>query len=106
VVPSRWAYEANLLNEAAHHQCGYTPELTLNICPTGGTDGSRQGVDAATGIFPQWVTGEGNNRAPSGPEENQPDLRHPLWVCMTVLSGMLAILLTAVLGFLKMRDVH
>ena len=55
VVPSRWALESNLLNEASVRPCGYLPAAgAWDACPHDG-----RGVDVATAQFPQAVAGDG-----------------------------------------------
>jgi ABC transport system ATP-binding/permease protein len=61
LVPSRWAFERNLVTEARAHNCGYPPGVEMwDACPTGG-----KGLDAATMIVPEAVTGDADNREPA-----------------------------------------
>lgn len=100
-VPSRWAFEANVINEAKGHYCGYLPgPVRWDSCPLGG-----KGVDAATAVVPEAVSGAEGDKHPA-PPQNGKTLRYSFAESMGALGGMLIALLTAVLGFLKMRDIH
>jgi ABC-type multidrug transport system ATPase subunit/ABC-type multidrug transport system permease subunit len=101
-VPSRWAFEANVINEAKGHYCGYLPgPVRWDSCPLGG-----RGVDAATAVVPEAVTtGSDGNKHPAPPQNSQ-SLRYSFFESMAALGGMLVTLLGAVLGFLRMRDIH
>jgi len=101
VVPSSWALEANLLNEARARPCGYVPgSLTWDACSDGGA-----GVDAATNQFPEAVHSEADGGFPA-PLTGTGSLRHSSGQSMLALGSMLVILLGSVLAFLKMRDIH
>jgi len=100
-APSRWAFEANLLGEAAARPCGYMPGLEpWDGCPEG-----RPGVDAATPQFPDAVAERGNIRHPAPPAGGG-TLRHSFAQSLAALGGMLALLLALAGAFLKMRDIH
>ena len=103
VVPSRWAYEANLLEEARHEKCGYFQAAHWDSCPP--IQGSL-GMDAATMVFPEYVAINGDSKAPAQLPEGTKGLRHSYWEGMGALGVMLVVLLSAVLGFLKLRDIH
>ena len=100
-VPSRWAFEANMVNEAKGHVCGYLPGTKpWDSCPAGG-----RGVDAATAQVPEAVTGPTGDKHPAPLPAGGKSLRYSFAETMAALSGMLVTLLGAVLGFLKMRDI-
>ena len=99
-VPSRWAFESNMVNEAKGHVCGYLPGAKpWDSCPAGG-----RGVDAATAQVPEAVSGPDGDKHPAAPA-NGKTLRYSFAESMAALGGMLVTLLGAVLGFLKMRDI-
>jgi len=99
-VPSRWAYESNVVNEAQGHLCGYLPgALRWDSCPLGG-----KGVDAATAQVPEAVAGLSGERHPAPPEKGK-TLRYTFGQSLGALGGMLLLLLGSVLSFLKMRDI-
>jgi ABC-type multidrug transport system ATPase subunit/ABC-type multidrug transport system permease subunit len=100
-VPSRWAFEASVINEAQGHPCGYLLGPRWNSCPPG----KGKGVDAATAQVPEAVSGPDGEKHPAPPSDGK-SLRYSFPESMAALGGMLVTLLTAVLGFLKMRDVH
>lgn len=100
VVPSRWAFERNLVEEAAGHVCGYLAgPQRWDACPGGGP-----GVDAATIQVPQHVVLSDGIRQPA-PRNSKPDLRPSFGATLVALVTMLVALLSAVLGFLRMRDI-
>jgi hypothetical protein len=100
-VPSSWALESNLIDEARARPCGYLPgPVAWDDCPGGGP-----GVDAATGQFPEAVAGPDDNRYPA-PAPDAESRRHSFGQAMLALGSMLAILLASTLLFLKMRDIH
>ncbi|MFZ0523418.1 MAG: FHA domain-containing protein [Candidatus Acidiferrales bacterium] len=100
-VPSRWAFERNVITEAYAHPCGYPPGLEMwDACPAGG-----KGVDAATMVVPEAVNDSAGDKEPA-PLRNNKTMRYTFGQTIAVLSGMLAALLAAVLIFLKARDVH
>ena len=111
LVPSRWAFERNVVTEARAHVCGYPPGLQpWDACPTDG-----KGVDAATTVVPEAVTGPESNPEPaslaSAADANagvstMRSLRYSFAQTVSVLSAMLLALLAAVLASLKSRDVH
>jgi len=74
-----------------------------DACPTGG-----KGVDAATMVVPEAVTGDADNREPAPPSRGgaAANLRYSFAQTIAALSAMLATLLAAVLISLKSRDVH
>ena len=100
-VPSRWAFERNVIEEARAHVCGYPPGLEMwDACPSGG-----KGVDAATTVVPEAVTHTDANTEPA-PLTDGHTLRYSFLQTIGVLGGMLLALLAAVLASLKSRDVH
>jgi ABC-type multidrug transport system ATPase subunit/pSer/pThr/pTyr-binding forkhead associated (FHA) protein len=100
VVPSRWAFERNMIDEAKGHTCGYLPgPQTWDDCPGGG-----KGVDAATMQVPKNTSLDKGIRQPA-PLAGAKTLRSSYAATMTALGIMLASLLAAVLGFLRMRDI-
>ncbi len=100
-VPSRWAFEADTITEARGHACGYLPgDARWNSCPA-----NQPGVDAATAQFPEAVSGPGGDKHPA-PPANGKSLRFTFPQSMAALGAMLVSFLVAVLGFLRMRDVH
>jgi ABC transport system ATP-binding/permease protein len=99
-IPSKWAFERNVIDEAREHACGYLPGLARwDDCPAGG-----HGVDAATIEVPQAVQTVDGVNEPTQPE-NDKGLRHSYGEAMGALGAMLVLLLAASLTFLKMRDV-
>jgi hypothetical protein len=102
LVPSRWAFERNVVNEARAHNCGYPPGAEMwDACPTGG-----KGVDAATMVVPEAVRGDSNDREPAPLSSGGENLRYSFTETIAALSAMLVALLVAVLVSLKSRDVH
>jgi hypothetical protein len=101
-VPSRWAFEANVVNEAQGHPCGQLAGMDWNSC----APGKGQGVDAATGQLPEAVIEANGENVPAPLAKGQSSLRHSFWQSLGVLVGMTVVLLGTVLGFLKMRDIH
>jgi ABC-type multidrug transport system ATPase subunit/pSer/pThr/pTyr-binding forkhead associated (FHA) protein len=102
LVPSRWAFERNVVNEARAHDCGYPPGAEMwDACPTGG-----KGVDAATMVVPEAVTGPADDRQPAPRPSGTENLRYSFTQTIAALGAMLATLLAAVLVSLKSRDVH
>jgi hypothetical protein len=109
LVPSRWAFERNVVTEARAHNCGYPPGIEMwDACPTGG-----KGVDAATIVVPEAVTGPADDRQPAPLSTNSnssgggtENLRYSFTQTIAVLGAMLATLLAAVLVSLKSRDIH
>jgi hypothetical protein len=100
-VPSRWAYESNVVNEAKGHFCGYLPgALRWDSCPWSG-----KGVDAATAQVPEAVAGPSGEKHPAPPEKGK-TRRYTFGQSLGALGGMLVLLLGSVLTFLKMRDIH
>ena len=100
-VPSRWAFESNMINEAQGHVCGYLPgAVRWDACPPA----NGKGVDAATGQVPEAVAGPEGEKHPAPPKGTS--LRYSFSESMAALGGMLFILLGTVLAFLKMRDIH
>ena len=100
-VPSQWAFQENVVLEAQGHACGYPPGLPRwDDCPNGG-----KGVDAATMVVPEAVTTSGDSVDPA-PRNGAPSLRFTLGQTLGALGAMLAALLSAVLMFLKARDIH
>ena len=101
VVPSRWALESNLISEARGRPCGYLAGAApWDSCPGGGL-----GVDAATAQFPDAVVVADGARFPAAPRGGE-SLRHSFALSLSALGSMLAALVTAVLVFLRMRDIH
>ncbi|MGH9139537.1 MAG: FHA domain-containing protein [Vicinamibacterales bacterium] len=101
VVPSRWALEFNLIDEAAARPCGYLPGgAPWDACPHGG-----RGVDAATAPFPEAVAAHDEAASPA-PRHGSLTLRHAWWQSVGALGAMLFALLGSVLIFLKRRDIH
>jgi ABC transport system ATP-binding/permease protein len=99
-VPSKWAFERNMIDEAEGHVCGNLPGYPpWDSCPSGG-----QGVDAATMQFPEAVATVEGDTDPAAPA-NHATLRPSYWMSMGALGGMLAGLLLATLVFLKVRDI-
>jgi len=99
-VPSRWAVESNLLNEAAARPCGYLPSGgAWDACPHGG-----RGVDVATAQFPEAVAGDEVRRPVA--RQGGATLRHSFGQSVGALGAMLVALLGSVLLFLKHRDIH
>jgi ABC-type multidrug transport system ATPase subunit/pSer/pThr/pTyr-binding forkhead associated (FHA) protein/ABC-type multidrug transport system permease subunit len=102
MVPSRWAFEANVLNEANHHDCDFTLAIPIVEC-----DASRGGgVDAAESVFPKWSTQVNDQKLPAKLEDESQNLRHSYGQSMATLAVMLAALLSGVLVALRLRDVH
>ena len=100
VVPSRWAFERSMVDEAKGHTCGYLPgPQTWDDCPGGG-----KGVDAATLQVPKNTRLEKGIRQPA-PLGGATTLRASYRATMTALGIMLTVLLGSVLGFLRMRDI-
>lgn len=100
IIPSRWAFERNMVDEAQGHPCGYLPgPQTWDDCPAGG-----KGVDAATLQVPKHTSTEKGIRQPAPPLSAN-TLRKSYGTTMLALGTMLAVLLGAVLGFLRMRDI-
>lgn len=100
VVPSRWAVESNLLDEAAARPCGYLPSGgAWDACPQGG-----RGVDVAAAQFPEAVAGDEVRRP--APRQGAATLRHSFGQSVGALGAMLVALLGSVLLFLKRRDIH
>jgi ABC transport system ATP-binding/permease protein len=100
-APSRWAFEANVVNEAKGHPCGELLGTNWESCPPG----KGHGVDVATAQLPEAVKGAEGEKQPAAPEKGK-TLRHSFGQSMGALGAMLVILLGGVLGFLKMRDIH
>ncbi|WP_348269471.1 ATP-binding cassette domain-containing protein [Edaphobacter paludis] len=100
LAPSRWAFERNLVDEAAGHVCGYLPgPESWDDCPKGG-----KGVDAATLQVPSAVVSENGTARPTAPKKGS-SLRFSYRQAISVLLGMTVLLLATVLGFLRMRDI-
>jgi ABC-type multidrug transport system ATPase subunit/ABC-type multidrug transport system permease subunit len=100
-VPSRWAFEANMVNEAKGHVCGYLPGAKpWDSCPSGG-----RGIDAAVAQVPEAVTGPEGDKHPAPLAAGGKSLRYSFQQSLGALGGMLVVLLGAVLGFLRMRDI-
>src|SRR5271154_3335098 len=99
-VPSKWAYERNVIDEAKEHLCGYLPGLPQwDDCPKGG-----HGVDAATMEIPKAVRTVDEQKEPTKLDHGK-SLRHSYGQAMAALCAMLVLLLGASLTFLKMRDI-
>ena len=99
-IPS-WAFESTVVSEAKGHVCGYLAGVPRwDGCPAGG-----RGVDVATLQIPEVVSGPADNPRPAQPSGGK-SLRYSFWQSIAALGGMLAALLSAVLVFLKMRDIH
>jgi ABC transport system ATP-binding/permease protein len=101
-VPSRWAFEANLVQEAKSRPCGYLPgPERWDSCTTG--DG--KGVDAATAQVPEAVAGPEGEKQPAAPKNGE-SRRFSFAETTAALGSMATVLIFAVLGFLKVRDIH
>jgi hypothetical protein len=101
VVPSRWALEANLVNEARSRPCGALAGAAVwTDCPHGG-----RGVDVAAMQFPRAVSEREGERHP-GPPTGDQSLRHSFAMSMAILGSMLGVLVGSVLTFLRMRDLN
>jgi hypothetical protein len=101
VVASRWALESNLISEARQRPCGYLGgSPPWDSCPAGGA-----GVDAAVAQFPDAVAGDGDDRFPAASSGGH-SLRHTFGESMVALGSMLAVLVSSVLVFLRLRDIH
>ncbi|WP_158752254.1 ATP-binding cassette domain-containing protein [Acidobacterium sp. S8] len=99
-VPSKWAFERNVVDEARGHVCGYLPGLQKwDACPSGG-----HGVDAATMQMPEAVQTNDGQKEPA-PLNHGRSLRHSYARSAVALGGMLVVLLLSTLAFLKMRDI-
>lgn len=99
VVPSKWAFERNMIDEAKEHVCGYLPGLPKwDDCPSGG-----HGSDAATMEFPQSVSISDGQKEPAPLNQSNP-LRHSYLEAMAALFALLMLLLLLTFGFLKVRD--
>ena len=99
-VPSKWAFERNVVDEAREHVCGYLPGIQRwDDCPSGG-----HGVDAAAMQIPEAVQTNDGQKEP-GPLDHGRSLRHSYAQAIGALGIMLAALLLSTLTFLKMRDV-
>jgi len=99
-VPSKWAFERNVIDEAKGHVCGLLPGIQRwDDCPAGG-----HGVDAATMQIPKAVQTSDGQKEPAQPG-NSKSLRHSYREAISALGIMLAALLLSTLTFLKMRDV-
>jgi len=125
VFPSRWAFEWNLVNEAQadNTKAGTDPAQCLNCrpaCPEQTapdycTNPARRGppgtppitvtkcLDAAYGVVPE----DSENGSPKSIcDDSKTSRRRSFGLTLGVLGGMLAFWLSAVLGFLKLRDIH
>jgi ABC-type multidrug transport system ATPase subunit len=101
VVASRWALESNLISEARQRPCGYLGgSPPWDSCPAGGA-----GVDAAVAQFPDAVSDVGGDRFPAASNGGH-SLRHTFGESMAALGSMLAVLVSSVLVFLRLRDIH
>jgi ABC transport system ATP-binding/permease protein len=100
-VPSKWAFERNVIDEAKGHGCGYLPGIPKwDDCPSGG-----HGVDAATMQIPKAVRTSGDQKDPAPLEAGKTSLRHTYSEAMGALVLMLVLLLGSSLTFLRMRDI-
>ena len=102
-APSRWAFEANVVNEAQGHPCGLTARAST------GTPVLPARVKAwmqRRFSLPEAVIEANGEKVPAPLAKGQKSLRHSFWQSLGVLAGMTAVLLGAVLGFLRMRDIH
>ena len=100
IVPSKWAFERNMVDEAKEHVCGYMPGLRQwDDCPAGG-----HGVDAATMQIPQAVETSDGQKQPAELKTGK-TLRHSYGESIGALGIMLAALLIAAITFLRMRDI-
>ena len=101
VVPSKWAFERNMVDEAKEHVCGYVPGLKQwDDCPAGG-----HGVDAATAQIPKAVEKSDGQTQPAQLKQNSDSLRHTYTEAIGALGIMLTALLIATISFLRMRDI-
>ena len=101
-VPSRWAFESNLVEEAKGRACGYLPgPVHWDSCPSG----SGKGVDAATAQIPEAIDGPEGEKQPAPPKAGE-SRRFSFLETVEALGGMAALLIITVLGFLKMRDIN
>jgi len=100
-VPSKWAFERNVIDEAKEHVCGYLPGIPKwDDCPAGG-----HGVDVAMMQIPEAVRTNDGQTDPAPLEAGKTTLRHTYAQAMGALVLMLVLLLTSSLIFLRMRDI-
>jgi ABC-type multidrug transport system ATPase subunit/pSer/pThr/pTyr-binding forkhead associated (FHA) protein/ABC-type multidrug transport system permease subunit len=100
VVPSKWAFERNMVDEAKEHVCGYVAGLKQwDDCPAGG-----RGVDAATAQIPKAVEKSDGQTQPAQLVKGE-TLRHSYVEAIGALGIMLTALLIATISFLRMRDI-
>jgi hypothetical protein len=87
-APSRWAYEANLLNEKKNQ-----PTYTIAPDPIP--------YDYARSSIPHYVDG----KKIAGPDKGKNN-RHTLNQCILILTAMLLTLVSGVLVSLRLRDIQ
>ena len=114
IVPSRWAFEANLLLEAKGYH--YVPGDTAESRSL--TRGECFGHDLAMAQFPSPLNTPDtrcpvsakkapvHNQSAPRPVEDEESKRTSLRASMVILGGMLVFWLSMALIFLRMRDVH
>jgi ABC-type multidrug transport system ATPase subunit/pSer/pThr/pTyr-binding forkhead associated (FHA) protein/ABC-type multidrug transport system permease subunit len=112
IVPSRWAFESDLLLEAKEHH--YVPSTDSNASnnnekadpPDVETDAEKKsnGCDLAYGQFPDKPK-DGQQRQYCQAQEGDP-VRTPLRTSYAILGGMLVFSVGMALIFLRMRDIQ
>ena len=118
VIPTRWAFEANLINDAENRHDVLKPRTAPVAAPKPGqpsppTQIARPGsdvpfADIADGVIPRTVVDamdgkKGKVRAAYDPNNEN---RTGVMRCVIVLVAMFVILIAGVLSSLKFRDVH
>jgi ABC-type multidrug transport system ATPase subunit/pSer/pThr/pTyr-binding forkhead associated (FHA) protein len=131
IFPSRWAFEWNIVNEAEadndkigvnptnseHCQAACPQPKAANCTSTTQSDTTEMAQpskcwDAAQSIVPELVTTQLDSQCKENTvgrplcTENKDTRRRSFGLTLGVLGGMLTIWLSAVLGFLKLRDIH
>jgi ABC-type multidrug transport system ATPase subunit len=113
VVPSRWAFEANLLMEAGIHEHGdtqkYDPE---NNCDDSLDHHVHELAEIQIPVYHSKIVCKPITGQPA-PAQTEPevaaaaeDSRTPLEISFAVLGGMFVFWTTVSLTFLKMRDIQ
>ncbi len=129
MMPSRWAFEANLLLEAKEHHVKddtggtanaskFDPEQNCNSLPDAeGRHALHDVAEVQIPVFisavdcpqpaPQMTRGRSRVGAPTPPAvEHKKENRTPLPISFAILSGMLVFWTGTSLVFLKMRDIQ
>jgi len=95
--PSRWAFEANIVREA---NARGTPTPPAPAAPAA----ALHYVNAAQGAPPPQAAGTELPDVADKPFP--PDTRHKYRTIMGILTGMIAVLVAAIIGVLKSRDIQ